>query len=428
MLAKKNLFIVGITSNILEWYDFVLYGYFANIFGILFFPNIARFASLAASFGVFAVAYLARPVGGLVFGYIGDKYGRKASLTTSIMLMGVSSVLMSILPGYSTIGIWAPLLLSLVRLLQGFAIGGGFTGSVIYITEMSAKKHVNFFASLPSFGTFLGILAGSAIAVLISSLFSDISIQSYGWRIPFACGGAAVLVGLWMYKKMPDSTVFLESTHHKEKKIPCKEILLYQSSDLFKAIALCFSYAVFTYIPFIFTTTYLNTYLNTPMHTALLSNTLSMALLTVLLLLAGWLADKYSRNKILSITFWTMVITSLPLFYLLAHNNFFYILAAQSCFAIITAPLQALIPIALTDLFTFNTKYTGISLAYHTTLSLFGGTAPLVSMFLIHWSGSILAPGVYLVVAAIISLLGFLWFQKSGINSKTRIDLLRNNN
>lgn len=407
---KWIVFLAGIVGNILEWYDFVLYGYFADAIGRLFFPATDHIASIMASFAVFAAGYLARPLGAVFFGHIGDKWGRKKTLPLSIMFMAVPTMLLSLLPTYSQIGIQAPIYLTLIRLLQGFSVGGAFTGSIVYTVEHSGHEHKGFLGSLPSFGAFSGILLGSFVAMIISIVLDESAVNSWGWRIPFFLGG---IIALWAFMNrhlLPESASFSEiKSNHEIVGIPLKVALTDHFGTIIKTMAICLGYATYAYIPFIYTTTYLTTYMQMPFKQALASNTIGMAVLTVLIPLAGWLSDRYSRSEMLKYSLFLLVVCSYPLFWLLAHNNLYYVIAAQVLFAVATAPLQAVTPVIISDWFPTNVRFSGVSVAYNISLGVFGGTAPLVSTYLIKVSGSTLAPAYYLCISAAISLIALMY-------------------
>lgn len=396
-----------VIGNILEWYDFVMYGYFAGIIGGLFFPGTSHYASLLASFGVFAAGYLVRPIGGVFLGHIGDKYGRKKSLLTSIGIMSIATITLSVLPTYAVLGIVAPMLLIIVRLFQGFAIGGEFTGAIIYATETSSPNRRAFVGSLPSFAAFAGILLSSAVATLVTYFVPQQYIGTYGWRVPFMIGGLLALISFWWRRKLPETESFSKiSSAKKIIKLPFAEVVLYQYKAILKTIALCFAYAIFTYLPFVYSVTFLTSYQGFSFQQALLSNTLGILLLTILIPVAGRLAIKYDKIKILRITLVVMLLASFPLFFLYTAKNLALVIFAQLLFAVITAPLQALTPLLLTDLFPTNTRYSGTSISYNITLGFFGGTAPLVVTFFISLTGWMLIPAVYLVIASAISIYG----------------------
>ncbi|MEY3882722.1 MAG: Proline/betaine transporter, partial [Pseudomonadota bacterium] len=200
--SLPKIIIIGLIGNMMEWYDFAVYGYFAMIIGKLFFPMTDPAVSLIASFGAFAAGFLVRPLGGLVFGRIGDLVGRQKAMTLSVIAMAVPTVLMGCLPTYETIGIAAPILLIVLRIIQGLSVGGEYTSSLIFLAENAPKNRKAFTAVWGVWGGTAGILLGSGVGLLVSSFLSDDQLVNWGWRIPFAIGGLVALTGWWIRSNM----------------------------------------------------------------------------------------------------------------------------------------------------------------------------------------------------------------------------------
>ena len=196
-LLKKTLF-AGAIGNALEWYDFALYGYFAPVFAALFFPSERPSLSLISAFGVFAIGFLARPLGALLFGYWGDTVGRREALAWSVILMAIPSCFIGLLPTYETIGMAAPLALTLCRFLQGLSVGGEFTGSVTFLVEHAAPSQRAYIGSWAGFSAQMGALFGSAVGALVATVVSDEALRLWGWRIPFLLGSLIALVGWYV--------------------------------------------------------------------------------------------------------------------------------------------------------------------------------------------------------------------------------------
>ncbi len=207
-------------GNAIEWYDFVIYGYFAVIFGTLFFPNADPLAQLLASWGVFWTGFLARPLGSLVFGHIGDKTSRKGALALSIYIMAIPTALMGCLPTFEQIGLAAPLLLILMRTCQGFAIGGEFTGSMVFIVEHAPQSKRGFFGSFASFSAVIGVILGSTFVAALNAYLSTESMQSFGWRIPFIVSILGSVVVGYMRSNLNDPTVYLEVKANVPENVP----------------------------------------------------------------------------------------------------------------------------------------------------------------------------------------------------------------
>src|SRR5215470_5670198 len=200
----RRLVIAGIAGNVMEWYDFAVYGYFAQTIGQHFFPSKDPIAYLIAAFGVFAAGFLVRPFGGLVFGHIGDRIGRKAALTLSAMAMAVPTFLIGILPDYAQIGVAASALIVILRLAQGLSVGGEYTTSVVFLVEHAAPDRRGLMGSWGVFGSVAGILLGSAVGALLTSVLSPEAVYAWGWRVPFLLGLAVGFFGLYIRRRIPD--------------------------------------------------------------------------------------------------------------------------------------------------------------------------------------------------------------------------------
>ncbi len=220
--TKKKLYFAGLVGEIMEWFDFTVYGFFALVIATNFFPSENHFVSVIATFAAFAIGFMMRPLGGLFFGYIGDKYGRKKVLTTSIYLMAFPSLIIALSPTFGTIGIFAPIILVLMRMLQGISVGGEHTGSMIYLSELSTKEDRALSAAIPFVGTVLGVLLGSLVGVVIFSIFSHDSIVEWAWRIPFFMGVLIAIVGILIRKYLPES--YIEDNSDKNS-MPIIEVL-----------------------------------------------------------------------------------------------------------------------------------------------------------------------------------------------------------
>ena len=206
--AMKRTLLAGAVGNVLEWYDFALYGYFAPVFAALFFPSNSPSVSLISAFGVFAVGFLARPLGAMLFGYWGDTLGRRNALAWSILLMAIPTCLVGLLPTYDTIGVIAPIALTLCRFLQGLSVGGEFTGSATFLVEHASASQRGYVGSWAGFSAQIGALLGSGVGALVASNLADETLRQWGWRIPFMMGGLIAVVGWYVRTSVPESPAF----------------------------------------------------------------------------------------------------------------------------------------------------------------------------------------------------------------------------
>lgn len=391
----------GLIGNVLEWYDFALYGYFAVIISPLFFPSDNPTLSLITTMAVFAIGFIMRPLGAILFGHLGDRFGRKNSLATAILLMAIPTTLIGLLPGYDQIGITAPLLLIGCRLLQGLAVGGEFTGSIVYILEHVSDKKRGFYGSLAMSSAFLGLILGSLAANLVG--LTDIE---WAWRIPFLFSIFLGGIGLYLRLGMPESPEF--EKFKKEGQIvksPLKQVIKHHPWQVLSATALVLLPAMGFYLSFVYLPTYLHHFLHVDLEHAQLINTLTMAVVIFAIPCCGLLSDKIGKRHLLLAGSLAFMSLSIPLYVLLDERNTEVIIVTQALFALLVAISYAAIPATLFELFPPQIRFTGLSLPYNLANAFFGGTAPLIATSLIHFTGSLIAPGIYLTLASIITLI-----------------------
>jgi len=392
-------------GNVLEWYDFALYGYFAPVIAALFFPRENELASLISTFGVFAVGFFARPVGAVLFGHLGDTVGRKSALIWSVILMAVPTCLVGLLPTHAEIGVAAPALLIVLRLLQGLSVGGEFTGSMTFVIEHARPEERGYAGSWSEFSAQIGILLGSGVGALLTSTLSHDALYAWGWRIPFVLGILVGAVGFYLRTGIEESPEFERiKGAGVVSRFPLREVLTHRRAELVRAIGIIWLYAVSFYLAFVYLITYLSTVLRVPLGSAMISNTIGLAAFTCLVPVMGALSDRVGRKLPMVAGAIGLALLAYPLFVLLGLQTLAYILAAQLLFALLVAAYVGPMCALVVELFPPDGRYTGISLAYNVALALFGGTAPLVATYLIERTESIIAPSFYLTACAVISL------------------------
>ena len=397
-----TVILAGIVGNVIEWYDFALYGYLAPVLSLLFFPNDNEIISLLETYGVFAAGFIMRPIGAVIFGYIGDRISRRTELFLSVILMAIPTFLLGTLPTYAQIGIIAPILLILLRLVQGLSVGGEFTGSVTYVAETAPQHRRGFTASFVNVGSMTGLLLGLGIVTLMTHLLPDTNLQRWGWRLPFLFGGILGVLGLYIRSNLPISEVFQE--HQGDTQQPLLTALTQTLAPMLKAMVYSGGNGAVFYISLVYIPTYLVQYFHVPLGRALLINAVAIAIQISLIPLMGWLSDKTLRRKSwLLMTTISLALASVPAFWLLSQPNPVGIWAAQIGLAILVAPLVAISPAMMVELFPTATRLTAYSLASNLGVSLVGGTSLLVCTWLIDVSGTLYAPAFYLMAYALIS-------------------------
>ena len=413
-ISPRKIIAPAIIGNVLEWYDFALYGYFATIIAKLFFPTDNPFISLLATFGVFAIGFLMRPLGAVIFGHFGDKAGRKKTLVASVILMAMTTTLIGLLPTHAHIGVAAGVLLTICRLLQGLAIGGEFSGSIVFITEHSHSNRRGLYGSWAMFSAFAGLLMGSVMGALISNVMSTEALNSWGWRVPFISGILLGIIGLYLRLNMPETPVFAAAQAQKNLVAqPIFHAFRYAWKPMIMGVGLVFLPAMAFYLLFVYLSSYMNLYLQVPLKTALTINSISMICIILVIPFVGLLSDKIGRKPVLIIGAVSFIIFSYPLFLLLQHGDFGSLLLAQICFALLICLVYAAIPATLVELMTTNIRFTAMSLPYNLANAVFGGTAPLVATYLIAKTNNHLAPAFYLISAGVVMLIFILFLKES---------------
>lgn len=398
-------------GNALEWYDFALYGYFATTIGKLFFPQFSTFASLMATFGIFAAGFIMRPLGGILFGHIGDKFGRKDALLWSIYLMAIPTTLIGLLPTYSQVGWFAPLLLTVIRLAQGLSMGGEFTGSMIFVVEHAKTNNRGQYGSWIIFSVLIGILLGSLVATSTCFFLSEEQLANWGWRFPFIISMVGGFIGAIMRRTVDEPEQFKEAkAQRKHHSTPVAELFKSHYKMVLYVITIELSLSVGFYIVVTFINTFLASLLNFTKFASLLLTTTGMFGMGVAIILSGWLSDKIGRKAVLIPSALAFAFFSYPLFVAL-QGGFTSALLAQISLAFILGSFFAPIPATLVELFPLTVRYSGLSISHSLSMAIFGGTAPLVATFLIEVTKNNAAPALYLAATSLIGAIA-LFFMK----------------
>ncbi len=394
--------IAGLYGNALEWYDFLLYASFAPIFADVFFPSKVHFVSLIATFSLFAIGFIMRPIGGLLFGHYADKVGRRKALIVSMSIMTISTSLIALLPDFNSLGIFAPILFSVLRLVQGLAVGGELPGSTTYLIEHMFHNRRGLAGSLVLSSAFLGIFLGALIASLMSYLFKDHTLYIWGWRIPYLLGGTLGIVGIYLRIHSVESPSFLNAERSHE--IPAKVVFTKFKKPLIISILITSIMALSNYVLIAYLNTYLVNSESFLLKDALLINLLALALLTCLIPPMGYLSDLVGRKPIFLTALALLFVFIFPIFYLLLSDNWWNIFFSELLLAMILAPINATVPTIIAEMFPTQVRASGISISYNIAQAIFGGTMPLLSFTLINLTGNNYAPAWYVFIWCIFVL------------------------
>ena len=403
--AAKKAVTAGAIGNFVEWYDYSVYGFFATVIASQFFPSDDPVASLLATFAVFAVAFFMRPVGAFVFGHYGDTIGRRNTLAAAIILMGIATLMIGLLPSYGQIGVLAPILLVVARLLQGFSAGGEWSGSAAFMVEYAPENKRGLYGSWQQFSIVAGLLVGSGMGALLGAVLSEDALNAWGWRIPFILGMVVALVGLYLRLRVEDTPAFrIIEEKNEVTEAPVKESFTAHGGESITAIGFTVAWTVAYYILLTYMPTYVSQTLGLPLTQALLSNAIGLVVLMTLIPFTASISDRIGRKPLLIAFSVLIALLTYPLFLLASTEVLFLIVVAQVLFGLIISLCSGPGPAALVEMFPTNVRYSALGVSYNLAVAAFGGTAPFIATYLISRTGSNLAPTFYLIVAAVITL------------------------
>jgi MHS family proline/betaine transporter-like MFS transporter len=407
--SMSRLIVAATIGNIFEWFDFVVYGFFAVTIAEVFFPTGDPTVSLLVTFGAFGLAYFVRPLGAIIVGGYTDRAGRKAGLLLSMALMMIGTTLMAVTPGYATIGLAAPIMITLARLLQGFSVGGEFGSAVSFLSEHGGVRK-GFGASWQfATGGLITVLA-SLFGVGLTSLLSHDQLVDWGWRIPYFFGMLIGPAGLYVRAKIVETREFIEA--EKPETMPIKDLLRRHPMPVLLALGISIisnsSFYILAYIP-----TYGVKVLHLPQSTGFTATLIGGLVLAIGCPFFGHWSDKLpSRPPLMVITCWLFVLTSYPAFYLMAAwPSLAACVIAVGWLQLVKAGYSGVLPSLLSEQFPVETRAIGVSLGFSTAVSIFGGLAPLVATWLIASTGDSLSPSYYLIFTALLSLVALMAIQ-----------------
>lgn len=410
----KKVVLSGSMANSLEWYDYALYAHFASLFSKIFFPATDPHAALLSTYIIFAIGFLMRPLGAILFGSIGDRYGRKVSLSLAILLMSIPTALVGLLPTYEQIGIWAPILLTIMRLLQGLSLGGALIGSVSYIVEHAEPRHRGIAGSATMFSLCFGFMLGSVVATLLSGLMSEENFVSYGWRLPFLFG--IVIMGMSYYiKNHTTESPEFEKARKMSQIIhnPFATLVKSYKKVLLTSIAINSLGSVGFYALAVYVVGFLENVKKLPLHEVTAMSSWTMALIMFVVVIAGWLSDLVGRKRFFVITAISTAILIWPICSFIADGGYTEIVIAQVIFGILVGCWIGPEPALQVEMYPTNVRNTGVAFSYNVGCAIFGGTTPFVCALLANlFSDTIYIMGIYMVIVAILSLVG-LYFYKN---------------
>lgn len=405
---NKKVLIASLTGSAIEWFDYFLYGTAAAlVFNKIFFPMVDPVIGLILSYLSFSLTFFIRPIGGVLFAHIGDRIGRKKTLVLTLSLMGGATVMIGLLPTYEMIGLWAPALLILMRIIQGMGIGGEWGGALLLAYEYAPEKRKGFFGSIPQAGVTIGMLMATFIVSLMT-LFSEEDFLSWGWRIPFLLSSVLVLLGLWIRKDIDETPDFQRvKASGQVAKAPLRDTLKHHWREVLIAAGLKVVETAPFYIFSTFVVSYATSTLTYQKSQALEAVTLGALVATIMIPLMGLLSDKVGRQRMYAISVFVLGLFIVPWFMLLnTGTTWGIVLATVIAFGVLCAPVTAVLGTLCSEIFSANVRYTGITLGYQLGAALAGGTAPLIATGLLaKYDGDWVPVAWYLAVTVTISLI-----------------------
>lgn len=416
----RKVVISGMIGNALEWYDYALYAQFAMVIESKFFPK-SDFSEIL-TFAVFAAGFVARPLGGILFGQIGDRFGRRMALVVGILMMAIPTAGIGLLPSYESIGITAPIILVIIRLIQGFSLGGEFSGCIAYIVEHSPVDKRGLAGSASFVSMCLGMLFGLFVANIFKFTLSEEDLMSWGWRVPFIMGLFIGLVGLYIRTHLSESPIYKAA---KAKGAlsprPFRETLQKYWKEVLMAVVVYVNVTA----PFYTTTVFISSYMHNlgyEQTQGAYVTSLILISMTIMFPISAYLSDRIGRKPVL---IWTSVILAIsiyPIFLALHTMNYTLVILSQILFSAIIGVYMGPVPTILVEMFPTRVRFTGVAISYNLSTAIFGGTAPMVGAALHRYTGEQISLAYYLTGLTVFCLI-CLYFYKESYKTNLAEDL-----
>ncbi|WP_039875837.1 MFS transporter [Herbaspirillum frisingense] len=402
---RRRAIIATVIGNGLEWFDFTVYSFFAVIIAKLFFPTGNDLTSLLLAVATFGVGFFMRPVGGILLGIYADRVGRKAALSVTILLMAVGTTMIGLAPTYESIGLFAPLIIVVARLLQGFSAGGEMGSATAFLTEYAPERERAFYSSWIQASIGVAVLLGAAVGTFVTSSLSPEALSSWGWRLPFLLGIIIGPVGYYIRNHLEETPTFLEEKDKTDS--PLKEVIRNFPRETSASFSMVILWTVCTYVLLFYMPTYSVKVLKLPQTTGFIAGMVGGLCIMVLAPIVGRMADRIGRRPLLSGSAALILVLAYPMFaYINSAPSLSTLLIFQLVFGTLIAAYTGPILAAFSELFPAKVLSTGLSVAYNLAVTIFGGFASFFITWLIAATGSTMAPAFYVMIAAAISFVG----------------------
>jgi MHS family proline/betaine transporter-like MFS transporter len=409
----KRVVISGMIGNGLEWYDYALYGQTAWLLAKLFFPSGDPAVQLLATFGVFAAGFLIRPLGAILFGWIGDRYGRKNAMIIAVLMMAIPTGCIGLLPTYESIGLWAPVLLTLIRLLQGLSLGGEFSGSITYIVEHAPADRRGLAGAASLVSLILGFLLGLLVVRGLMAYVGQEAFEAGIWRVPFLIGIGIGIVGFYIRSHCHESPIYTKASQEGSlAKKPVRQAFAQYPKEMLQGFAIYITVTMPFYLSTIYFISFSHLHLGVSSDDALTMSIFNMLALLLIKPISAWGSDFVGRRKVMMISAIAMMLAVYPLFtFLQPGSSLLAIGLAQFAFTIILGFYIGPVPAALVELFPTSVRFSGMAIAYNASAALFGGTAPMVCEWLMKSTGSSYSIAYYVMACNLASLIALYFFK-----------------
>lgn len=404
---QKRVLILSSLGGVLEYYDFIIYIFLAPIIEKVFFADSSTYVATLKTLAIFAVGYLVRPLGGIIFSHFGDRYGRKVVFLLTVLFMALPSFAIGLLPTPAQIGMISPLLLLVFRMMQGVALGGEIPAAITFVSEHVSTQRRGFALSTLFWGINFGLMLGSLITTLFTRFMSADALLAYGWRIPFLIGGVFGIASLWLRRYLKETAAFKALHTQDLEPIPLVALLKHSSKNVFRGVLLV-SLGAVTVFFYLYWPQYLHQYMNYDFSALMHLNSLCTLVLSFMILVGGLLVDKLGAPKVYLIVSTLLMVFAYPLFLLFNLNSMTWVAVSYLLFSLLFALIPASYTSILSQLFPTPVRYSGIAVSYNLAYALFGGLSPVVCTIAIHSFGTVMAPAFYVMFVAFLSLLAVL--------------------
>ncbi|VVC75750.1 Proline/betaine transporter [Aquicella siphonis] len=409
---QRRMLILSSLGGVLEFYDFIIYIFLAPVIEKLFFAESSNYMATLKTLAIFSIGYLLRPLGGIIFSHFGDRYGRKVVFLMTVIFMAIPSFAIGLLPTPREIGIAAPLLLLLLRMMQGLALGGEIPAAITFVSEHVPGRRRAFALSVLFFGINMGLLLGSLVTTLLTSLLTEAEIFAYGYRIPFLLGGFFGMFSLFLRRHLHETTAFTSLRQMDLQRVPLLTLMRHSYPQVLQGMLLVGTGSVTVFL-YLYWPQYLHQYMNYDFAGLMRINTAGTLVLNLTILLGGVLADKWGYRNLYLMGTTLLVLLTFPLFMLFNQHNLTWVIMSYMLFSLLFGFIPGSYSAILSGLFPTSVRYSGIAMSYNLAFAVFGGLSPVICTFAIHTFNSVLAPAYYVMLMAMLSWIACYLGKKS---------------